>query len=105
MFQITIACRKSKEIANLRRQLSSLRQEQDKLRKSAVVKGDGEKEKAAELRRTRREQQRTIRALAEQARRDQAKETKALADVQKNLREKEKVKFDVIFRLKNECFN
>ncbi|XP_068242786.1 caldesmon-like [Palaemon carinicauda] len=78
------------ELTFLRRELSALRQEKERLRAELVARTASEKEKAAELRRFKQQHERQLRASKAEAKREEVRECRESLVLQKSLEVKEK---------------
>lgn len=80
----------SAELAHLRRQVASLRQEKERLREELSRKVVAEKERKVEVMRTRQQQERRMRQAQREAQREGVRETKHVSILQKAIEAKEK---------------
>ncbi|XP_050720906.1 golgin subfamily A member 6-like protein 22 [Eriocheir sinensis] len=80
----------SAELAHLRRQVASLRQEKERLREEVSSKVSAERERKVELLKARQEQERRVRQAKREAVREGVKENREIATLQRTIEMKEK---------------
>ncbi|XP_042236849.1 uncharacterized protein LOC121876042 [Homarus americanus] len=78
------------ELAHLRRELTVLRQEKDRLRAELTLKAAAEREKAAELRKCKQEHERQLKVVKMEVKRDEVRENHQLSLLHKSISNKEK---------------
>lgn len=83
----------STELAHLRRELTALRQEKDRLRTELATKVAAEKERTRELQHFKLEHERQLRQVKKEAHVGEVRENKQLSLLQKTIQAKEKVRF------------
>ncbi|XP_037796181.1 uncharacterized protein LOC119591500 [Penaeus monodon] len=80
----------SAELTHLRRELSALRQEKERLRTELAARVTSEQEKALELRKCKQEHEKQIKFVRAETRRECVRETRAMSDLERTIVAKEK---------------
>ncbi|KAK8726974.1 hypothetical protein OTU49_009855, partial [Cherax quadricarinatus] len=80
----------SAELSHLRRELTALRQEKDRLRAELATKAAVERDRAVELRKMKQEHERKLKMVRLEARREEVRENHELSHLQKTIMAKDK---------------